>query len=49
MPAPHYDAGKPSWPKRIGWLVGLWILGVAALGLVAGLLRLLMNAAGLTA
>lgn len=48
MPAPQDDAGKPSWPRRIGWLVGLWVLGVVALGLVAGLLRLLMTAAGLT-
>ncbi len=43
------DAGKPSWPRRIAWLVGLWTLGVVALALVAGLLRVLMNAAGLTA
>jgi len=49
MPAPRDDSGRPSWPKRIAWLVGLWALGVLALGLVAGLLRLLMNAAGLTA
>lgn len=43
------DPDRPSWPKRIGWLVALWAMGVLALGLVAGLLRLLMTAAGLTA
>ncbi|MFA7504980.1 MAG: DUF2474 family protein [Burkholderiaceae bacterium] len=49
MPARPDDAHRPSWPKRIAWMIGLWIMGVLALGLVAGLLRLLMNAAGLTA
>jgi len=49
MPTSRDDPDKSSWPKRIAWLLGLWLLGVAALGLVAGLLRLLMGAAGLTA
>lgn len=38
---------KPVW-KRIGWLLLIWCASVAALGVVAGLMRLLMNAAGLT-
>jgi hypothetical protein len=37
-----------SWGRRFGWLVGLWLAGVAALGLVALLLRVLMRLAGLT-
>jgi len=35
------------WLRRIGWLVVLWAAGVAALGLVALALRLVMQAAGL--
>jgi len=49
MPTPPDDVRQPSWPKRIGWLIAFWVMGVAALGLVAGVLRLLMNAVGLTA
>lgn len=36
------------WPRRIGWLVLIWIASVGALAIVAGLFRLLMNMAGLT-
>ncbi len=39
---------KPSWPRRIGWMAAMWLSGVAALAAVAGLLRLLMTAVGLT-
>lgn len=43
-------SGAPkSWLKRFGWLALIWVLGVAALGIVAVIFRLLMNAAGLTA
>jgi hypothetical protein len=38
-----------SWPRRIGWLILIWIASVAALAIVAVLFRALMNAAGLTA
>lgn len=38
-----------SWWKRVGWLFLIWMLAVAALAMVAYLLRLFMNAAGLTA
>lgn len=34
--------------KRLGWLVLLWALSVGTLGAVAYLLRLFMNAAGLS-
>lgn len=49
MREPPDDSARVSWAKRIGWLIVFWIMGVAALGVVAALLRLLMNAAGLTA
>jgi hypothetical protein len=35
------------WLCRLGWLVLLWACGVAALGLVAQLLRVLMRSAGM--
>jgi hypothetical protein len=35
------------WLRRLGWLVALWIGGVAALGAVAIVIRLLMHAAGM--
>jgi hypothetical protein len=39
---------KPRWVRRIGWLVLLWGASVAVLGLVAFVLRALMNMSGLT-
>lgn len=39
----------PNWPKRLGWLVLIWVSSVAALGAVALMLRLLMAWAGLSA
>ena len=36
------------WAKRLGWLALLWAASVAALGVVALLIRLGMNAAGVT-
>jgi hypothetical protein len=38
---------RGMWLRRIGWLVVLWAAGVAALGIVALALRLVMQAAGL--
>ena len=35
------------WLRRVGWLVVLWVGGVAALGIVALALRFVMQAAGL--
>jgi hypothetical protein len=44
------DSGpRPRWGRRIGWLLLIWTLSVAGLGLLAWLLRLLMGAAGMTA
>jgi hypothetical protein len=37
---------KPLW-QRLAWLLAIWTASVLALGAVAGLLRLLMTAAGL--
>jgi hypothetical protein len=35
------------WLRRLGWMLALWLAGVAALGVVAWLLRVLMHAAGM--
>ena len=35
------------WLRRLGWMLALWAGGVAALGVVAWLLRVLMRAAGM--
>jgi hypothetical protein len=37
----------PLWLRRAAWFAGLWMAGVAALGVVAWLLRVLMHAAGM--
>jgi hypothetical protein len=37
------------WAKRVGWLALIWMASVAALGLVALLIRAGMHAAGMTA
>lgn len=31
-------------PKEIGWFIVLWVLGVASLGVVAGVIRLVLGA-----
>lgn len=36
------------WLRRAGWLALIWTASVVALGVVAILFRLLMNASGLT-
>ena len=33
--------------RRLAWFIALWLAGVAALGLVALVLRVLMHAAGM--
>jgi hypothetical protein len=35
------------WLRRLGWMVVLWAAGVATLAAVAGLIRLVMHAAGM--
>ena len=47
-PGGKRGGGAPGWGRRLGWMALIWALSVAALGLIAGLLRLIMNAAGLT-
>ena len=40
---------RPSWPKRIAWLVGIWGASIAVLAIAAYLLRVVMDLAGMTA
>ena len=47
MAAPEPQAG--SWRRRIAWLALIWAASVATLALIAYVLRLVMNAAGMTA
>ncbi|MCE7031283.1 DUF2474 domain-containing protein [Lysobacter sp. GX 14042] len=44
MPAP----ARAYWLRRVGWLVLLWAASVAALGVIAWLIRQFMAAAGMT-
>ncbi|MEJ1974716.1 MAG: DUF2474 domain-containing protein [Acetobacteraceae bacterium] len=37
-----------QWLRRVGWLVLIWAASVAALGVAAYALRLLMGLAGMT-
>lgn len=39
---------KPSWLRRIGWLVLIYAAGVATVGAAALLIRILMTASGMT-
>ncbi len=41
-------SSSTRWLLRVGWLLLIWALSVAALALVALLIRLLMHAAGMT-
>ena len=43
---PAQQEKKPLW-QRLGWLLAIWAASVLALGAVAGLLRLFMQAAGM--
>lgn len=38
-----------KWLRRLGWLVSIWLVSVAVIGVAAWALRLLMKAAGMTA
>lgn len=44
----HPSAGALTWLQRVGWLILIWAASVVALGVVAGLFRVVMNLAGLT-
>ncbi|MEO8249366.1 MAG: DUF2474 domain-containing protein [Burkholderiales bacterium] len=43
------EATQPNWFKRIGWLALIWVASVAALFVVALVIRYVMGLAGLTA
>lgn len=43
----HEEPQKAPLRKRLGWLVLIWALSVAGLGIAAWLMRLFMSAAGL--
>ena len=38
---------RSLWLRRFAWMLALWLGGVAALGVVAWVLRVAMRAAGL--
>jgi hypothetical protein len=44
------DAGtrRPSWLRRFGWLILIWVASVLALAVVAVVIRIIMTAAGMT-
>lgn len=41
------DSPSRTWFARLAWLVVFWVSGVAAMGLVAIALRMVMHAIGL--
>ena len=41
------ERGWRLWGRRIGWLVVIWTLGVAAVAVGSRLIRVLMQAAGM--
>ncbi|MGK5029666.1 DUF2474 domain-containing protein [Janthinobacterium sp. MDT1-19] len=43
----QFEQGQQAWWKRLAWMVGLWLVSVATLGLAAWVMRLLMRAAGM--
>ncbi|MBF6615935.1 DUF2474 domain-containing protein [Pollutimonas thiosulfatoxidans] len=45
----HTPSARALWWRRIAWLVAIWAASIAALALFAYLLRLIMNAVGMTA
>jgi hypothetical protein len=49
MPEDDRKTPQPSWLRRIAWLVGIWGASIAVLAVVAYLLRILMDLAGMTA
>jgi Protein of unknown function (DUF2474) len=40
-------APRVDWVKRVAWVVALWLGGVAAMALIALLIRLAMHWAGM--
>jgi hypothetical protein len=49
QPAAAPPPGGRRWGRRLAWLLGLWLAGVATLGLAAWLLKGFMRWAGLAA
>ena len=49
MPASNANdrAAAVSWPKRVGWLLLIWAVSVATLGVAAWALRVIMRAVGM--
>jgi hypothetical protein len=43
----HPSDSAQTWRRRVGWLVLIWVASVLALGVFAGLFRVVMNLAGL--
>ena len=43
------DRAAPSWPRRLGWLLLIWAVSVATLGVAAWGLKLVMRAVGMAA
>jgi hypothetical protein len=39
--------GARIWIRRLGWMIAIWAMGVAALSIVATILHFLMRAAGM--
>ncbi|QQX88423.1 DUF2474 domain-containing protein [Cupriavidus necator] len=44
---PRTGTGGGTWLRRIGWLVLIWAASVAALGVAAWVLRIIMQGVGL--
>ena len=40
-------ATRREWMRRLGWLAALWLGGVAALSLIAYVIRVIMHALGM--
>jgi hypothetical protein len=50
MPASNRNDGAPvSWPKRLGWLLFIWAMSVATLGVAAWGLKAVMRWVGMAA
>ena len=43
----HSSSNSERWIRRLGWMVVFWTCSVAALGVAAWLLKMLMRAAGM--
>lgn len=48
MAAPSGSGPHAPWWKKLGWLILIWSASVAALAVFAGLLKIVMHAAGMS-